>query len=293
MRAVLGVIGGSGIYDLPHLRDVETLSITSPWGDISAPLTRGIIGKTEIIFLPRHGVGHHIPPSEINYRANIDALKRAGVTDLVSLSACGSFRDDLAPGTFLLIDQFIDQTRNRASSFFGTGCVAHVSMADPVSPKLVERVARATRDVGLSVTMKGTYLAMEGPQFSTRAESEFYRRSGLDVIGMTAMPEAKLAREAELSYALLAMVTDYDCWHDDHAQVDAKLVLDVMANNSAAAKMIIARLAQDLPPEHEPCPIGSDHALDNAIVTAPAARDPQLVRKLDVILRRINTQAQS
>ena len=289
MKSVLGVIGGSGIYEIPALRDLETLDIQSPWGETSAPLKKGRIGKTEIVFLPRHGEGHRIPPSEINYRANIDAMKRAGVTDLVSLSACGSFREDLSPGSFILVDQFVDQTRRRDMSFFETGCVAHVSMADPVSPRLVARLKDAARQQNITVHEGGTYLAIEGPQFSTRAESRLYRQLGMDIVGMTAMPEAKLAREAELSYALLAMVTDYDCWHETHERVDARLVLDVMKANIVNAHKIIARLASDFPSEHEPCPIGSDRALDHALVTDLDLRDPELVRKLDPILRRVLT----
>ena len=287
MKAVLGIIGGSGIYDLPQLQDVEALAISSPWGQPSAPLKMGRIGKTEIVFLPRHGIGHRIPPSEINYRANIDCMKRAGVTDLISLSACGSFREDLPPGSFVLIDQFIDRTHKREASFFGTGCVAHVSMADPVSPLLVNHLAHAAQLADIPIRNGGTYLAMEGPQFSSRAESVFYKTSGADVIGMTAMPEAKLAREAELSYALLAMVTDFDCWHEVRPHVDAATVIDVMKDNTRRALQILANAISHFPSEHEPCPIGSDRALEHAIVTMPAARNPELVSRLDAVAGRI------
>lgn len=290
MKAVLGIVGGSGIYELPALSDLEILTVKSPWGETSAPLKRGRIGKTEIVFLPRHGIGHFIPPSEINYRANIDALKRAGVTDLISLSACGSLRDDFAPGTFVLVDQFIDQTRDRHSSFFGTGCVAHVSMADPVSPNLVQRLENAALSLGIPIQRGATCLVMEGPQFSTRAESHLYRKLGIDVIGMTVMPEAKLAREAELTYALLAMVTDYDCWHEAQKTVDAHHVLSVMKRNVDGAQNILTQLAKDFPLEHELCPSGTDRGLDQAIVTAPEARDPVLLKKLDSILSRVLSQ---
>ena len=288
MKSVLGVIGGSGLYDLPGLTDVQTLSIDSPWGDTSAPLLRGRIGTTDLVFLPRHGEGHHIPPSEINYRANIDALKRAGVTDLISLSACGSFRENLPPGTFVLVDQFLDFTRNRESSFFERGCVAHVSMADPVSPHLVMCLNDAAIACGIACHMGGTYLAMEGPQFSTRAESRFFREIGADVIGMTAMPEAKLAREAEISYALVAMVTDFDCWQDNMTYVEAKDVLDVMHDNTQKAQILLTKFAETFPKDHIPCKVGSDHALEHAIVTDLAQRDPILLRKLDAILSRIS-----
>lgn len=286
-KAVLGIIGGSGIYDLPGLEDVREEAIASPWGEPSDAVRRGRIGTTEIVFLPRHGRGHRIPPSEIDARANIDVLKRAGVTDIVSLSACGSFREDLPPGTFVLVDQFVDRTHGRASSFFGTGCVAHVSMAHPVGPKLAARVAAAAEAEGIAVVRGGTYICMEGPQFSSRAESVTYKSLGYDVIGMTAMPEAKLAREAEITYCTLAMVTDFDCWHPGHDAVDVASVIEVMHGNIGRARRIVARLAGDFPAEREECPVGSHRALDHAIMTAPSARDPALLAKLDAIAGRV------
>ena len=244
-------------------------------------------GTTELVFLPRHGRGHRIPPSEINYRANIDALKRAGVTDIVSLSACGSFKPELPPGLFVLVDQFVDRTHGRASTFFGTGCVAHVSMAHPVGPRLADRLATAADAEGVAVRRGGTYVCMEGPQFSSYAESLTYKGLGYDVIGMTAMPEAKLAREAEITYATLAMVTDFDCWHPDHDNVDVKSVIEVMHGNTEKARRLVARLARDFPTEREDCPAGSHKALDFAIMTAPAQRDPALLAKLDAVAGRV------
>jgi 5'-methylthioadenosine phosphorylase len=285
-KAVLGIIGGSGLYDLPGLKNKKTLHIPTPWGPTSDNLYSGDMDGLPIVFLPRHGSGHPLPPSDINYRANIDALKRAGVTDLVSISACGSFREALSPGTFVLVDQFIDRTFAREKSFFGPGCVAHVSMADPVSPRLVERLEAAAHAENIPHRRGGTYLAMEGPQFSTRAESELYRTWGCDVIGMTNMPEAKLAREAEICYATVAMVTDYDCWHHLHQDVDVAEIVKVLKENAEKATRLVARLAADFPREHEPCPIGSDRALDVAIITAPEARDPNLLRKLDAVAGR-------
>jgi 5'-methylthioadenosine phosphorylase len=286
-RAVLGIIGGSGIYDLPGLEDVREETIQSPWGEPSAALTYGVIDGLPIVFLPRHGKGHVLSPSDINYRANIDVLKRAGVTDLVSLSACGSFREDLPPGTFVLVDQFIDRTHGRAASFFGKGCVAHVSMAHPVSPRLRIHLAAAAEAEGIAVARSGTYVCMEGPQFSTLAESLTYQRLGYAVIGMTNMPEAKLAREAEICYATVAMVTDFDCWHPDHDAVTVQDIIKVLNANADKAKRLVARLARDFPRQHEPCPIGSDRALDNAIITAPEARDPALMARLDAVAGRL------
>jgi 5'-methylthioadenosine phosphorylase len=287
-KSIIGIIGGSGIYDLPGLENLREEAVSSPWGEPSDALRRGRIGTTEVVFLPRHGRGHRLSPSGINYRANIDAMKRAGVTDIVSVSACGSFREDLAPGTFVLVDQFIDRTVGRASSFFGNGCVAHVSMAHPVAPRLQDRIAVAARAEGIGFVRGGTYVCMEGPQFSSLAESLAYREMGCDVIGMTAMPEAKLAREAEISYATIAMVTDFDCWHPDHDDVDVASVIKIVHENAAKAARLLARLIGDFPAEHEPCPIGSDRALDAAIMTAPAACDPALLAKLDAIMARVN-----
>ena len=242
--ALLGIIGGSGFYDLPGLEKIEELTIESPWGDPSDRLRRGDIGGKPAVFLARHGRGHRLPPSDIDYRANIDCLKRAGVTDLVSLSACGSFREDLPPGTFVLVDQFVDRTFRRATSFFGPGCVAHVSMAHPVGPKLVARIAAAAAAEGIAYKKGGTYVCIEGPQFSTKAESLAFEAEGWSVIGMTNMPEAKLAREAEITYATVAMVTDYDSWHEEHGPVDVPSILKVMKENSTQAARLVARLAR-------------------------------------------------
>jgi len=286
-KSVLGIIGGSGIYDLPGLANVREEQIASPWGEPSAPLRIGEIAGLPVVFLTRHDKGHRLSPSDINYRANIDALKRAGVTDLVSLSACGSFKEDLPPGTFVLIDQFVDRTHKRESSFFGKGCVAHVSMAHPVSPRLRIHIAQAALAEGIEVVRDGTYVCMEGPQFSTLAESLTYRGLGYSVIGMTNMPEAKLAREAEICYATVAMVTDFDCWHPDHDAVTVQDIIKVLTANAEKAKRLVARLAHDFPREHEACPIGSDRALDTAIITAPEARDPALLKKLDAVAGRV------
>jgi 5'-methylthioadenosine phosphorylase len=286
-KAVLGIIGGSGIYDLPGLEKVRQKKIKSPWGEPSAPLRIGEIAGLPVVFLPRHDKGHRLSPSDINYRANIDVLKRAGATDLVSLSACGSFKEELSPGTFVLIDQFVDRTHKRESSFFGKGCVAHVSMAHPVSPRLRIHLAAAAEAEDLRVVRDGTYVCMEGPQFSTLAESLTYKQLGYSVIGMTNMPEAKLAREAEICYATVAMVTDYDCWHPDHDAVTVQDIVKVLTANADKAKRLVARLAQDFPREHEPCPIGSDRALDTALITAPDARDKKLVKKLDAVAGRV------
>ncbi len=286
-KAIVGIIGGSGVYDLPGLEVTREAAVSTPWGEPSDKLRFGRIGATEAVFLPRHGRGHVFSPSDINYRANIDAMKRAGVTDLVSVSACGSLKPHLNPGLFVLVDQYVDRTHGRASSFFGKGCVAHVSMAHPVAPLLVERIHAAAQAVGAPVVKGGTYVCMEGPQFSSYAESETYRSAGYDVIGMTAMPEAKLAREAELSYATIAMVTDFDCWHPDHDAVDVASVIKVAQENAAMAARLLARLLSDFPAEHESCPAGSDRALDAALITAPGARDPALLRKLDAVMGRV------
>jgi 5'-methylthioadenosine phosphorylase len=286
-KSVLGIIGGSGIYDLPGLTNVREERVTSPWGEPSAPLRIGEIAGLPVVFLTRHDQGHRLSPSDINYRANIDALKRVGVTDLVSLSACGSFKEELPPGTFVLIDQFVDRTHKRESSFFGKGCVAHVSMAHPVSPRLRIHIANAALTEDIQVVRDGTYVCMEGPQFSTLAESLTYKGLGYSVIGMTNMPEAKLAREAEICYATVAMVTDFDCWHPDHDAVTVQDIIKVLVANAEKAKRLVARLARDFPREHEPCPIGSDRALDTAIITAPEARDPELLRKLDAVAGRV------
>jgi 5'-methylthioadenosine phosphorylase len=286
-KAVLGVIGGSGIYELPGLANAREQRIASPWGEPSGPLRIGDIAGLPLVFLSRHDQGHRLSPSDINYRANIDVLKRAGVTDLVSLSACGSFKEELPPGTFVLVDQFVDRTYKRESSFFGKGLVAHVSVAHPVSPLLRAHLRNAARAEGIEPGWGGTYVCMEGPQFSTYAESMTYKQLGYSVIGMTNMPEAKLAREAEICYATVAMVTDFDCWHPDHDAVTVQDIIKVLLANAEKAKGLVARLARDFPREHEPCPIGSDRALDTALITAPEARDPELIKKLDAVAGRV------
>ena len=286
-KSVLGVIGGSGIYDLPGLTNVREQRIASPWGEPSAPLRIGEIAGLPVVFLSRHDKGHRLSPSDINYRANIDVLKRARVTDLVSLSACGSFKEELPPGTFVLVDQFVDRTHKRESSFFGRGLVAHVSIAHPVSPLLRAHLRDAAKAEGIPSHWGGTYICMEGPQFSTYAESMTYKQLGYSVIGMTNMPEAKLAREAEICYATVAMVTDFDCWHPDHDAVTVQDIVKVLLANAEKAKGLVARLARDFPREHEPCPNGSDRALDTALITAPEARDPELIKKLDAIAGRV------
>src|SRR5262249_20059704 len=282
-KAVLGIIGGSGIYDLPGPAQARQKKVKSPWGEPSAPLRMGEIAGTEVVFLSRHDRGHRLSPSDINYRANIDVLKRVGVTDLVSLSACGSFKQELPPGTFVLVDQFVDRTYKRESSFFGKGCVAHVSMAHPVSPNLRAHLRAAARAEGIEPHWGGTHVCIEGPQFSTLAESLRYKQLGYSVIGMTNMPEAKLAREAEICYATAAMVTDFDCWHPDHDAVTVQDIIKVLLSNAEKAKRLVARLAREFPREHEPCPVGSDRALDSALITAPEARDPGIIRKLDAV----------
>lgn len=284
---VLGIIGGSGFYNLEGFADAEWKKIESPWGFPSDEILFADIDGLPVRFLPRHGRGHKVPPSAINYRANIDVLKRAGVTDLVSVSACGSLKEDYPPGHFVMVDQFIDRTFAREKSFFGPGCVAHVSVADPVSPLLQGALFDAARAEGIPVSKGGTYLVMEGPQFSTRAESNLYRSWGCDVIGMTNMPEAKLAREAELPYATVAMVTDYDCWHEDHESVDVASVIAVMKDNTEKAGRLITAFAKRFPKQHPACPIGSDQALDVAIITPPDARDATLVAKLDAVAGRV------
>ena len=286
-KSVVGIIGGSGIYDLPGLGNVREQRIASPWGDPSGPLLIGEIAGLPVVFLSRHDEGHRLSPSDINYRANIDVLKRAGVTDLISLSACGSFKEELPPGTFVLVDQFVDRTYKRESSFFGKGLVAHVSMAHPVSPLLRAHLRAAAIAEGITAHWGGTYVCIEGPQFSTYAESMTYQQLGYSVIGMTNMPEAKLAREAEICYASVAMVTDFDCWHPDHDAVTVQEIIKVLVANADRAKGLVARLARNFPREHEACPIGSDRALDTALITAPEARDPELIKKLDAVAGRV------
>ena len=286
-RTVLGIIGGSGIYDVDGLENARWQAVASPWGARSDQLLTGTLNGVDMVFLPRHGRGHVQTPTSINYRANIDALKRIGVTDLISVSACGSLREELPPGTFLMADQFIDRTFARENSFFGPGFVAHVPMAHPVCPRLCDALTLAAREEKISHDQGGSYICIEGPQFSTMAESELYRSWGCSVIGMTAMPEAKLAREAELPYAIVAMVTDYDCWHPDHDSVTVDAVVKVMKGNAANARKLIVAVAAKLGPERSPCPLGVETMLDMAVMTAPDKRDPALMAKLDAVAGRI------
>ena len=286
-KAIVGVVGGSGVYDLPGLQDLREERVSTPWGEPSDALRRGRIGGAEAVFLARHGRGHRFSPSTINYRANIDALKRAGVTDIVALSACGSFHSELYPGMFVMIDQFVDRTYLRQSSFFGAGCVAHVSMAHPIAPLLRRRLVAAAEAEAIPSRDGGAYVCIEGPQFSSLAESLGFQARGADVIGMTGATEAKLAREAEISYATVAMVTDYDCWHEEHGAVDVASVLKVAHENADKAATLVARALRDFPAEHEACPVGSDRSLDYAIMTHPSQRDPDLVKKLDAIAGRV------
>jgi len=285
MDWVLGVVGGSGLDQIDGLTDVRQERVEGPFGPPSDLLTFGRIGETRVVFLPRHGRGHRHNPSEINYKANIDALKRAGCSDLLSLSAVGSLREDLSPGTFVIVDQFVDRTFARATTFFAEGIVAHVSMARPVCPRLAGFAAEAARAAGAPVAEGGTYLAMEGPQFSTRAESDLYRSWGCDVIGMTNMPEAKLAREAELPYASVCMVTDYDCWRDQGEAVEVGAILAVVRDNAARARAVVRGVAARLTGERTASPI--DTNLDYAVITSPEARDPEAVRRLDAVAGRV------
>ncbi len=282
---VIGVIGGSGLYAIDALEDAKWVAYASPWGQPSDALLTGMLAGVKFVFLPRHGRGHRVSPGELNARANIDALKRAGCTDIVSISAVGSLAEELPPGRFVIVDQFIDRTKGRPSTFFESGMVAHVSMADPVCPRLSALASAAARAAGAEVSEGATYLAMEGPQFSTRAESNLYRQWGAQVIGMTAMPEAKLAREAELPYALVAMVTDYDCWREGEDDVDVATVVARLGSNAATARAMLVALAQALPPERTPSPI--DTNLDFALITAPDARDAALLAKLDAVAGRV------
>ncbi|MCK8464743.1 S-methyl-5'-thioadenosine phosphorylase [Aliiroseovarius sp. S1339] len=288
MDTVIGIIGGSGVYDIDGLSDATWTKVDSPWGDPSDLILTGSLDGVKMAFLPRHGRGHVHGPSDVPYRANIDALKRLGVTDVISVSACGSFREDMAPGDFVIVDQFIDRTFARAKSFFGSGCVAHVGFAHPTCPRLSAACASSAREAGVTVHEGGTYLAMEGPQFSTLAESRMYRDQwGAHVIGMTNMPEAKLAREAELCYASVAMVTDYDCWHPDHDEVDVAQVIATLTGNGDKARRMVAGLPALLGSDRAPCPHGCDRALDMAIMTAPDKRDPALLAKLDAVAGRV------
>ncbi len=283
----VGIVGGSGLYDIPGLEGREWHRAETPWGPPSDDLLCGRLGGTECVFLPRHGRGHRLSPTHLNYRANIAALKQLGVTHIISVSAVGSLREDLPPGHFLIVDQFIDRSFARAKSFFGEGVVAHVSMADPVCPALGDALELSARALGLPVTRGGTYLVMEGPQFSTRAESQLYRSWGCSVIGMTNMPEAKLAREAEIHYATVAMVTDYDCWHDDHGHVTVDAVVAVMQRNADQARALIADVVPRIGRDPGDCTVRCDHALDHALITASEARDPKLVETLRSVAGRL------
>ncbi len=284
---VIGIIGGSGVYEIDGLADARWEKIASPFGEPSDSLLFGTLDSQPMVFLPRHGRGHVIPPTEINYSANIDALKRAGVTEIVSMSACGSFREELDPGTFVIVDQFIDRTVNRVKSFFSTGLVGHVSLGHPVCARLGDALQVAAQALGIKVRRGGTYLAMEGPQFSTLAESNLYRTWGCDVIGMTNMPEARLSREAEICYATVAMVTDYDCWHPDHDHVTVEAVIGVLLANAENARALVKKVAPALSPRTEICADGCHRALDAAIITAPEARDPELKATLDAVAGRV------
>jgi len=286
-KRVLGIIGGSGVYNIDGLENPIWKKIESPWGAPSDELLFGTYADVEMVFLPRHGRGHVQTPTTINYRANIDALKRAGVTDVISVSACGSLKEELPPGTFVIVDQFIDRTFAREKTFFGPGFVAHVPMAHPVCPALSGALVEAAAQQNIRHAKGGTYLCMEGPQFSTLAESHLYRAWGCSVIGMTAMPEAKLAREAELPYALVAMVTDYDCWHPEHEHVTVDAVIKVIHENAANARKIVCAVAERLGSSRKPSPIGIESVLDVAVMTAPEKRDPALVAKLDAVAGRI------
>jgi 5'-methylthioadenosine phosphorylase len=284
---VIGIIGGSGLYDVAGLENKAWRRVHTPWGEPSDELLFGTLGGVQCVFLPRHGRGHRVSPTHLNYRANIDALKRSGVTDVLSLSAVGSLKAELPPGDFVIVDQFIDRSFAREKSFFGDGCVAHVSVADPVCPRLGDACEAAAKGLGLNIHRGGTYLVMEGPQFSTRAESNLYRSWDCSVIGMTNMPEAKLAREAELCYATVAMVTDYDCWHDGHDAVSVEAIVQVMTENADKARALVKAVVPGLVHPRPPCPAGCDRALEYAIVTPVAQRNPDLMDKLDAIAGRV------
>ncbi len=284
---LLGIIGGSGIYDIVGLTDLEWRKIDTPFGDPSDELMFGKLDGQQLVFLPRHGRGHKIPPSDLNYRANIEALKRVGVTEIVSLSAVGSLQEDLPPGTFVVVDQFIDRSFARTKSFFGPGLVAHVSVADPVCGRLGDTLEASLTALNLPHRRGGTYLVMEGPQFSTRAESNLYRSWGCSVIGMTNMPEAKLAREAEMCYATVAMVTDYDCWHDDHDSVTVDAIIKVLLANADNGRSLVRHAAPSLRPSRPICSHGCQNALDHALITADHARDPAMIERLSVVAGRV------
>jgi 5'-methylthioadenosine phosphorylase len=284
---VIGIIGGSGLYEIDGLTNTRWERVESPFGQTSDEFLFGELDGQQLVFLPRHGRGHKIPPSELNFRANIDALKRAGVTEILSLSACGSFKEELAPGTFVIVDQFIDRTFARRKSFFGTGMVAHVGFGHPVCSRLGDALEEGCKTLGIKTQRGGTYLAMEGPQFSTLAESLLYKNWGCDVIGMTNMPEAKLAREAEMCYATVAMVTDFDCWHPDHDHVTVDAIIKVLLGNANNGSSLVKEVAPKLSGRTEECSDGCHHALDNALITSPDARDPEVLAMLDAVAGRV------
>ena len=290
MKNCVGIIGGSGLYDLKSLQNTKWIDVTTPWGDPSDQILSGEINGLEIYFLPRHGRGHYHSPSTVPYKQNIYALKKLGVTNILSVSACGSLREDLAPGDFVLVDQFIDRTYLREKSFFGKGCVAHVSLAHPTCNNFSEIIFAIGKKINIKIQLGGTYMAMEGPQFSTLAESKLYKDNWeCDVIGMTNMPEAKLAKEAEICYTSLSMVTDFDCWHPDHDSVEVSDIIETLTNNSSKAQRIIEALPEFLKSNRDLCSLGCNNALDNAIITAPEKRDPEVMKTLDVLLQRLNT----
>jgi 5'-methylthioadenosine phosphorylase len=289
MKNCVGIIGGSGLYDLKSLQNTKWIDVTTPWGDPSDQILSGEINGLEIYFLPRHGRGHYHSPSTVPYKQNIYALKKLGVTNILSVSACGSLREDLAPGDFVLVDQFIDRTYLREKSFFGKGCVAHVSLAHPTCNNFSEIIFAIGKKINIKIQLGGTYMTMEGPQFSTLAESKLYKDNWeCDVIGMTNMPEAKLAKEAEICYTSLSMVTDFDCWHPDHDSVEVSDIIETLTNNSSKAQRIIEALPEFLKSNRDLCSLGCNNALDNAIITSPEKRDPKVMKTLDVLLQRLN-----
>jgi len=289
MKTCVGIIGGSGLYDLKSLQNTKWIDVSTPWGDPSDQILSGEINNLQIYFLPRHGRGHYHSPSTVPYKQNIYALKKLGVTNILSVSACGSLKEDLAPGDFVLVDQFIDRTYLREKSFFGKGCVAHVSLAHPTCNNFSKIIFEIGKKLEIKVQLGGTYMTMEGPQFSTLAESKLYKDNWkCDVIGMTNMPEAKLAKEAEICYTSLSMVTDFDCWHPDHDSVEVSDIIETLTNNSSNAQRIIEALPEFLKSNRDLCSLGCNNALDNAIITAPEKRDPKVLKTLDVLLQRLN-----
>ena len=289
MKTCVGIIGGSGLYDLKSLQNTKWIDVSSPWGDPSDQILSGEINNLQIYFLPRHGRGHYHSPSTVPYKQNIYALKKLGVTNILCVSACGSLREDLAPGDFVLVDQFIDRTYLREKSFFGKGCVAHVSLAPPTCNNFSKIIFEIGKKLEIEIQLGGTYMTMEGPQFSTLAESKLYKDNWkCDVIGMTNMPEAKLAKEAEICYTSLSMVTDFDCWHPDHDSVEVSDIIETLTNNSSKAQIIIETLPEFLKSNRDLCSLGCNNALDNAIITAPENRDPKVLKTLDVLLQRLN-----